>query len=800
MISLIRNFTHTFRRFWLASSLNFIGLVVALTSFFLFYTKVEEMTNYDTCYEDWQSIYRVEIEGSTIFGEDTIRVANTFSALNTAARLTPHVRDVATVPQGLKEISFYKDGELAYACPFVYCRGKELNFWRRGMVPDTLSAAFTTPSGLRDGVIVPRSFAETMFGTADVEGKTVKWNMNGTRFEYQIISVYEDFPKNCSFINGIYRYDCGEDTIGFSNYNYSTYLKIDDARNTAKVEKGISRSLVRLIERSYGKDARGLSSVLGRAKIHIVPIHDAYFSKVDEVHDTGDEFMLNILFISAILVIVITNVNYMNFSLAEAPFRVKNINTRRVFGANRWTLMLELVMENVIVSLVAFCGSIGVLCVLDHWNTGNINPISHPTGVVLTLLAALFIGIVSGTYPAYFATSSPPDLAMKGMKSLPVRSRRLRNLRIAFQVLISFVAIESVFILGIQGLFISNTDYGYDKDHMLYAVLDSQDAMERKEEFREAVETMDGVENVSYSAFMIGTDDRYMMWSRPLSNGTNVLATVMPVDHKYMQTLGIEVTEGRRFCKADSLGAYIVNEAAVRKYPWLKIGKSIFENEDIDFPVVGICRNLHFCSLRMNNMDMPLAFLYASDSILSPLPHTDVMNVRFSPHADGREVSRLINRKYIEMFPENSGMGIHMIKDYLARLYDSELTYTVMTMLFAIIYIIITLIGVACTIMFESEFHRKEIAVRKVFGASRANILFFKFELYIGLLVGAFALSVPITMEVTDALMSQFSQVAPNLWIAYPLSFLLVSFLIFTTILLQRWRYAKEKPVTGIGR
>lgn len=799
MMSLIRNFTHTYRRFWLASSLNFAGLVVALTSFFLFYTKVEEMTNYDTCYEDWQSIYRVELEGSTIFGEDTIRVANTFSALNAAARLTRHVKDVATVPQGLKEISFYKDGELAYACPFVYSRGKELNFWRKGMVPDTLPAAFATPSGLRDGVLVPRSFAETMYGTTDVEGRTVKWNMNGTRFEYKIISVYDDFPKNCSFINGIYRYDCGEDTLGFSNYNYGTYLKIDDERNISEVEKGISHSLVRLIKETFGQNSGGLDSVLGRARIHLVPIHEAYFSKVDEVHDTGDEFMLNILFISAILVIVITNVNYMNFSLAEAPFRVKNINTRRVFGANRWTLMLELMMENVIVSLIAFGISIGLLYGLDHWNTGNINPLSHPTGVVLTLLAALFIGIVSGIYPAYFATSSPPDLAMKGMKSLPIRSRRLRNLRIAFQVLISFVAIETVFILAIQGLFISNTDYGYDKDHMLFAMLESSEAVGRKEELRDAVEAMDGVENVSYSAFMIGTDDRYMMWSRPLSNGSNVVATVMPVDHKYIQTLGIEVTEGRRFCKADTLGAYIVNEATVRKYPWIKIGKPIFENGDIDFPVVGICRDLNFCSLRMNNMEMPLAFLYASDSILAPLPRTDVMNVRFSVNAGGREVCRLINRKYAEMFPENSGMGIHMATDYLARLYGNELTYTVMTTLFAIIYIIITLIGVACTIMFESEFHRREIAVRKVFGASRTNILFFKFELYIGLLVGAFVLSVPITFQVTNALMSQFSQVSPYLWMAYPLSFLIVSVLTITTIIIQRWRYVSEKAVNGIN-
>lgn len=756
------------------------------------------MTNYDTCFDDWRDMYRVEMEGG-MFGEDTTRMANTFSALNVAANLAPHVKEVATVPQGLKEINFYKDGEIAYTCEFVYCRGKELNFWRKGMVPKQLSADYTTPAGIRDGVVVPRSFAEVMFGTKDVVGKTVKWNLNGTKFEYKIVSVYEDFPKNCSFMNGIYRYDCGEDTLGFSNYNYSTYVKIDDARHIHEVEKGISRTLAHLIGETFGGLDMGLSNVLGGAKIHLVPIHDAYFSKVDEVRDAGDDFMLNILFISAILVIVITNVNFMNFSLAEAPFRVKNINTRRVFGANRWALMLELIMENVIISLVAFGISMVALYGLDRWNVGNINPLSHPTGVVLTLLAALFIGIVSGVYPAYFATSSPPNLAMKGMKSLPIRSRRLRNGRVAFQMLISFVAIESVFIMSIQAAFISNTDYGFDKDHILYSMLHSHEAIEKKDEFRDAVEAIKGVENVSYSSFKIGTDDRYMMWSRPLENGSKVLFTVMPVDYKYIQTMGLELIDGRRFCKADSLGAYIVNEAALKKYPWIRVGKSIFDNEDINFPVVGICRNPQFSSMRMNNVEMPLAFLYASDSLMAPLPETDVMNVRFSANANGREVGRAISKKYMEMFPEESGMDTRMVKDYLAKLYNNELIYTIMTTLFAIIYIIITLIGVACTIMFESEFHRKEIAVRKVFGASTTNILFYKFELYIGILVITFAQSVPLAMEVADALMGKFSQVAPNLWMAYPLSFLLVSFLVITTILIQRWRYAKEKPVTGIN-
>lgn len=760
------------------------------------------MMNYDRCYDDWENMYRVELEGA-MFTDNKVKLANVFAMIAKSERQVSHITESATVPISATDVKFYKNGNFIYKIGYIYGGGKYLNFWRKGIVPDSLQEEYYDSStGTYDGVFIPRSFAKVMFGTEeDVAGRTLSWEMNGERFSFKIINVYDDFPRNCSVRNCIYRYQPVADENNVSNYNYYSYVKLDDDANKSYVEDALRKQLVTDACQGYEDLRPEYEKFFGDTKVHLRPLHEAYFSKIDEISDHGDQFLVNILLISAILVIVITNVNYMNFSLAEAPFRMKNINTRRVFGASRWHLMTELIVENIMVSIMAFAVCLGVIYLLDRFTIEDIRPHSNVSAVLLTFAAAMFIGIISGTYPAYFATSSKPALAMKGMKSIPMHSRRLRNIRILFQIFISFIAIESVCILILQALFIKTTDYGYEKDHLLFAEVNSVDANVNAESMFDAIEAIDGVQNVSSGSFLIGTNDRYMMWSRAAYKGNGTaLFTILPVGMKYMQTMGIEIIQGRRFCKADSLGAYIVNEAALRKYPWIKLGNSIFDQGENAYPVVGVCRDVQFSSLRLDNNTMPLAFLYiANDSSISKNRKTHNINIRVSDDADMNVVTANVEKTYGQMFPNGSQLELRTLNDEFRSIYNNEFIYLIHTLMFAIIYMVITMIGVSCTIMFECEFHRKEIAVRKVFGASMQNIMMQKFPLFIGILIIAFFLSIPFSILATDSILGSFAKVSPYIWIAFPISFIFMAVMTFTKILVQRYRYAKEKPVNAIN-
>lgn len=805
MINFLRNYTHTFRRFLLTSTLNFCGLVIALCAFYLFMTKLDSELRYNHCFEDYQKIYRVELEGS-MFGEDSIRIANVVAPLSDIAKRVKHVEDAATEPLVDDEINFYRDGKFVTSIPSIGGYGKQLNFWRKGIAPDTLSPDYPLYGTNRDGMIIPKSFAMKWFGTADAVGKELKWEMDGDTYSFKVVSVYDDFPKNCCVRNAMYRYGLGYDSLSYNNYNYHVYAKVDDEKNVPYVEERMLEYLLddMLRDSLYSdEEIQEMRNSTDGVRVSLTPIYETYFSTVDEVWDTGDVNIISILFISAILVLVIMNVNMMNYSLAQAPFRMKNINTRRVFGASRYSLMFMLIFESLLVSVIAFGVSMLLLHAANYVNIGNIAPLDHLNVVCLTFVAAIIIGWISGLYPAYYATSLPPAIAMKGLKDIPMRSRRLRNIRIAFQLLISYIAVECVMMYLLQVVFIYTLDYGYKKDQIIYGTLNSIESVSKKDSLRAELLKLDDVENVSYSRFAIGTGDRYMLWSRnPRVGEAPILFTVLPVDKDYINTMGIDMLKGRGFTDADSCGAFIVNEAAVKKYGWIEVNKLLYKFEEgtTNYPVVGVCPNLRVSSLRKNDDELPMLFMYTTDSVIINMysRNANVMNIRVSEGADMKKVQRKINDKYMEMFPVELELSLVTLNDTFDKLYYNEFVFFLHTCVFAAIYLLLTLIGVSSTITFENEYHRKEVGIRRVFGASIWDITFIKAHIYLTQLVVCFLASIPFVNAVSDIVLKGFTKLSPHLWLAYPLSFIFVSLLGLSIILVQRYIYAKEKPVKSL--
>lgn len=800
MISLIRNYTHTFRRFIVTSTLNFCGLVVALCAFFLFMTKLEEQQQYNRCFDDYERMYRVEISGN-VFGLDSNRIANVIAPLGDVARKVNHVEDAITEPLTDSEIYFFRGGKFVTSIPCIDGYGRQLNFWREGIAPDTLSSDYPLYGGKRDGMIIPRSFAVRWFGSADVVGKDLTWEMDGKKFSFKVVSVYEDFPNNCCVRNAMYRYEEGWDSLSYGNYNYHVYVKVDDPANVHIVEKEMRRVLLNDMHSKGNYTDEEIEEIIPNSdsmRIVLAPLHETYFSGVDDVWDMGDGNMSIILFVSAILVLVITNVNTMNYALAQTPFRIRNINTRRVFGANRYSLMVGLVFEALLAALLAFVLSMVILYFANQVTVGNINPLNHKDVVCYTFLAAIVIGLFTGIYPAYYATSFPPAVAMKGLKDIPIRSRRLRNIRIAFQLLISFIAFECVVMFLIQAIFIQTLDYGYDKDHILFGWLNSMESVTKKDSIRAELMKIEEVENVSFSRFTLGTEDRYMKWSRnPRVGDTPIVFTVLPVDKEYVSTMGIDILNGRDFTEADSTGAFIVNEAAVKKYGWIELNKTLYkeEGEGMDYPVVGVCTSLRISSLRKDDDQLPMLLLYTEEEEVVQLyaRNSNVINIRLKEGADIQKVRDKINHKYVEMFPVEPDLSLIMLSDSFGKVYHNEFIFFVHTCVFAAIYILLMLIGVSSTITFENEFHRKEVGIRRVFGASVWDITFIKSHIYFTQLIVCFLVSIPFVDAVSESVLKGFTKQSPYLWLAYPICFLLMSIVTLSLIFIQRFLYAKER-------
>ena len=178
--------------------------------------------------------------------------------------------------------------------------------------------------------------------------------------------------------------------------------------------------------------------------IRIICLDETYFSGVNH-YDKGNRNLVIIIFWSAIFVLIVALLNYSNFVLAQAPSRIRGINTRKVMGASAFGLRMEFIAECVVLVLVALL--LGMLWVrlfsLDDdcmsLMSGNVDFLEHVELIGLTIAGALIVGVSSGIYPAYYATSFTPALALKGSFGLSPKGRQIRTLMVCVQMVVGFV-------------------------------------------------------------------------------------------------------------------------------------------------------------------------------------------------------------------------------------------------------------------------------------------------------------------------------------------------------------------------
>ena len=788
--NIIKNILVQFRRFKLASSLNLVGLCIAISSFFLFVTKVEEEVRFNACFKDWRQMYRIEMSGKML-SNDIDTTANIFAPMRHIAKRIPNVKDVGIMESSSISITLKKHDKgsgkaQTYKCRYFNGYAEYLDFFGIEIID-------SIPNHVDGDIIVPESFAQNMYGTTHISGKKVSWNNNGFTVTHRIAGVYKDFPRNCSVSNGFYQYGMNKDGDSYINFIYHIYVKVEDSKHVPQIEKGILNEVKNLCKEEKLK-LMDVSTI----NINLHDIHDAYFSSIDEKEDKGNWIMTKILFFSAILIFILTNVNFINLTLALAPMRIKNINTCRVLGASRSSIVTSLMAESLILITFAFCISMALLLCLDKFLIGNVSPLYHLRITGFTFVLIIWAALVSSAYPAWFSTSFAPDIALKGTFGLTALSRRLRTIRISFQLITWLVATTVTTALLIQQHFIFNADYGFDTKNILYGSIQTTEARQHREDIRRDIEKLDGVESVSFSMFDIGTDDRYIKWAlRTGDKKYNIFTSVIPVDRNYIKTLGIKIASGRDICDSDS-GAFIFNEAARKKFPWLKTGKQIlpYDNDyDTRHNVVGFCDNIIFTSLRMKNDEEALLFYIPEKDGLYDNT-LNIINIRVAKDKNTQklrdEIEKIYNR-YSGSHRTEDGINLRSMSDELIGLYFEEFSFMIQLSIIAGIFMFITLIGVFCITMFECEYRRKEIVIRKVFGATTTQVMRIFLRKYLLLTVCSAVISLPCSYSLIEILMARFTLHSEYMILAYPIAFLLVALATLATVTIQCYRAAHFK-------
>ena len=792
----MKSLLYMFRRYRLATLLNLLGLGVAVATFYLFMTQVIYNRTYNHNIHNHEHMYRLEIYGG-LFGEDW--GCNICRPFVTLLKEIPQVKDATYISPYINKTDV-KMGNRTITVPFINMGKPGIEFFTGKL----LSGSSKT-CGDGHNVIVSRSTAEKMFGTANAAGKTFEGeNGDGSKTTVTVVGVSEDMPDNCTLPNGVYI--CENESVmnEQSEWSFNVYMLLDDGANPKKVERATKLAFMKANGVSE-KDEKKFDKEVNM-KIRITPVDDIYFSGVGP-NDRGNRNLVGVLTVASVFVLFIAMLNLLNFSLSEIPMRMRGINTRRVMGASVGSLRLKMIMENVMFAFVALL--IGILLVVAFQRnescmklvSGDIYFASHMVLAAIMAVSALVVGALSAVVPAFYSTSFTPAMVLKGSFGLSPRGRRLRMAIMAVQFCLAFALTIYIDVMSSQSSYIFNSDYGFNKNEVFYTGL-SEEAQTKKDAVRAELKKLPFVESVGFAQNAIGTSDGYMGWGRGDGDHHMVLQ-VLPCDYEYLRTMQLKIVEGRDFRESDmKTGAYVLNKTAMAQYKWLVVGDSIGRQNSgwgsqSNYNIVGVCNNFKLKSMRCDNSNVAVAFVIFGPDMAQWGDRCGQVFVRVAKNQDKIEAKRRI-AEVLNKLDGSQKYEMKFLDDDLQQTYVEEFRFISQVKLFAIICIIITIIGVFSLTMFETEYRRKEIAIRKVMGSSVGSVVRLFAMRYALPLVVAFVVAAPVGWWLSNSWLQSFAEHTPIHWWLFPLSFVLVSAVVITTVIIQSWRVATANPVESI--
>ena len=788
MKTILRNFFSVLRRFKAASVLNVLGLSIAFVAFMLIMMQVNYDYTFDCSHRNADAIFRVDIvHGSK--GSQAI-ICRPFARAFTES--SPHIKGGCLLNAWVGSPFFYveQNGQRT---------GYRENAWE--VTPGLLDVIhFDMLEGTAQAldepgsVILPESMAKKIFGNETAIGKQLI--APNVEMNAQIIKgVYKDFPRNSALQNVIYvAMNPKENYDNWGNWNYFFFVRLDDPANKENVLDNFKSNF-------NAKEVFGNEFEWGGEEsfdLRLTSLPDVHFlNNVDfDSMPKASRQTLLVLFSIAFVIIIIAGINFTNFSTALTPMRIKSINTQKVLGSSDRMLRGSLLVEAVGVSMFAYLLSLLFLYVIPKTPVASLVDAdisfgAQPMIIAGTAVIAVIVGVLAGLYPSYYVTSFPPALVLKGSFGLSLAGRRMRSVLVGIQFVASFILIIGSLFMYLQNRYMQNAPLGYDKEEMIIVHLNNKINKDR-DAFTNQLKSFSGVEDVTYSQFLLSSQDQYMGWGRDY-NGKNINFQCLPVSSSFLKVMGIEVKEGRDFRPEDDqkeTGCYIFNEKAKAQLE-LKLNEQIDGDE-----IIGFIPDIKFASFRQEVT--PMAFyLWGKYQWGQEGNYYNAAYVKFKAGSDLRAGMEHV-RESLKKFDSEYPFVIRFYDEVLQHTYEKELKIGSLITLFSLVAIFISIVGVFGLVVFESEYKRKEIAVRKVLGSTTGEVLYMFNVSYFWILLICFVLGAPVAWYGVHRWLENFAYRTPMYWWVLPLAFLAIGMITFLTVRYQNWHVANENPVKNI--
>lgn len=803
-----RNFLTTLRRYKISSLLNVIGLTLAFTAFYVIMTQVWWELGYNRSLHEADRIYLVE-------NEDWYEPGKWSSWLN---RPVPErvIASTAGVEVGgcmwggfgsgtcwtSNEPSFGYN-KFSASCGSVSLPFLDVFAFRsvEGDVHDL---------GKPKSVIVSREAAERMrVGVGSlIWVDTDEPQPDGAM---EVVAVFEDFPDNsllgeCEVVKNL-----GETNLyTTSEWSFNYFVKFrpgadpdEFARQWTNVNQEMQREAAE--KRAAAGDAADDDDESGIYGVRLSPVSELYFESDSQAPcRQGSVVTTYTLLGIAVLVIVLAFINFVNFFFALVPVRIRTVNTFKVFGAPASSLRFNFVFEAFELVLIALLAAWYVSFALQgtefaSYISASLALSQNLEVVGLVAVVAFVMALAASLYPAWYITSFAPALVVKGSFGGTRSGRRLRTLLLGVQFFISIGLIIATSFIRLQHDYMMHYDMGFDKENLLAVRLSERGAVSY-DALRQKLLSDPQVKDVTGATSRLVSVGR-MGWGREFK-GRQVAFQSYVVQPDFLRVMGIPITDGRDFLESDfdkELGTMIFNEAARREFE-MQVGDRINGFVSPDEQIVGFCADFNFKPLQYGVS--PFCFYLLPKKIQQEnywhLPH--VVYVRMTPGADIAAVTAHIRRCIAEVDPrtEPGDIVVRVFDEELGLEYDNERKLTAIVGLFALLAVVIALMGVFGLVLFETQHRRREIAVRRVMGASRGEILAMFNRRYVMLVAVCFVLAVPVSIWAVRHWLAGFAYAVPLYWWVFALALAGVLAVTALTVTVRSWHAVNENPAESV--
>lgn len=702
--------------------INVFGLAVGMACCIFIFAYIIDELSFDRFHENADNIYRVNTTG--IISGRTIEIA-TVPAPMAQAMINdfPEVPDAVRFRSRGNVVMSYQDKKY-FESGLLYTDNSIFDIFSFKLVLGDQKSALTAPYT----AVISQEIAHKYFGNENPVGKIIRVDNSD---DYSITGVLDKIPYNSHLQFDVLAsfetlYKQRPDNLGWLGWNHQTYILLKDGVDYKIFDekfKSFNDKYIGAIMKQLGGEIYNYLQPL--TEIHL-------FSNMEVELSTNSDIRYVYAFAAiAIFILLIACINFMNLSTARSANRAKEVGLRKVIGADRAMLINQFLGESFILAIISVIFSLGIVISTNHYFNNlvgreiPIHFLTNPIIIVGLLTIVVLVGLIAGSYPAFFLSGFKPSSVLKGELNKGIKSSRFRSVMVVFQFAISIALIIGASIVSNQLHFMKNSRLGFNKEQQLVIRITDNEVENKLQLIKSTMLNINGVNSVCGSGMVPGEDffNTNVYYPEGFSDDQGVLMENFSIDENFLDTYNVELSAGRGFQRemsTDRENSVIINETAAKKLNWNNpVGKKIYtltNSQEIStrkpLTVIGVIKDMHHRSL--HHLVEPTLIEYSPGSADRITLKLDTQNIS--------ETMASVEDQWNQLAPNNP-FEYFFLDDYYDNLYKSEENLSNIFQVFTFFAIIIGCLGLFGLVSFAAEQRTKEIGIRKTLGSSVSSII-----------------------------------------------------------------------------